>query len=367
MAVPAAAPDPAPAAWIGLDWSHPEHALALQAAAGPTEAGTLPQTAEALHAWLRGLEQRFGGRPVALALEASRGAVLHALVQYPWLTIYPINPVTSDRYRKAFTASGASDDLPDARVLLELARDHAAKLRPLELQDAQTLKLTGLVEARRDFVNRRTQVLNQITSLLRSYPPQALELVGDLDSERAVDFLSRWPDLLTLKTVRPSTLKQFSYAHHLRRPELLAARLQRVRDAVALNTEEARISGAVLQLHCRLDQLRAWRQHLAPFDQEIQTVFAAHPEAPLFRHRPGAGPALAPRLGVAFGSLRTRSIPIRPVCRSTPASRRCARKAANRSGRTGAGGPPCSCARPGSSGRARASNTPPGPRPMTNA
>jgi hypothetical protein len=132
---------------------------------------------------------------------------------YPWITIYPINPVTSARYRTTFTPSGASDDLRDARVLLELVRDHTAKLRPLEPEDPQTVKLAGLVEARRDLVDRRTQVLNQITSLLRDYYPQALELVGKLDTALAVDFLGRWPDLLTLKAVKPSVRKRFYYAH----------------------------------------------------------------------------------------------------------------------------------------------------------
>lgn len=295
---------PAPVAWIGLDWGHQEHAFALQAPVGPPEEGTLPHSAEALHAWLRGLEKRFGAHPVALAIEASRGAVLHALVQYPWLTVYPINPVTSARYRQAFTPSGASDDLPDARVLLELVRDHAAKLRPLETQDPQTLKLAGLVEARRDTVDRRTQVLNQITSLLRDYYPQALALVGALDTELAVDFLSRWPDLIALKATQPGVVKRFYYAHHLRRPELLEARLKLIHSAVALTTEEARVSVAVLQLRCLLDQLRAFRKHVAILDTEIKTVFAAHPEAALFRDLPGAGPALAPRLGVAFGTIR---------------------------------------------------------------
>jgi transposase len=305
MALPQTTPPPTPAAWIGLDWGHREHAFALQTAAGLSEEGTLAHTSESLHGWLHDLEKRFGGHPVALALEASRGAVIHALVQYPWLTIYPINPVTSDRYRKAFTPSGASDDLPDARVLLELARDHAAKLRPLEPQDAQTLKLTGLVEARRDFVDRRTQVLNQLTSLLRAYYPQALELVGDLDTDLAVEFLSRWPDLLSLKATRPGLVKRFYYAHHLRRPELLEARLQLIRQAVALSNDEARTSVAVLQLRCLLDQLRALRKHVAILDTQIRSVFAAHPEAALFRDLPGAGPALAPRLCVAFGTLRT--------------------------------------------------------------
>lgn len=298
-------PLPPPAAWIGLDWGHQQHAFALHAATGTTEEGTLTQSAEALHAWLRTLEERFGGRPVAVGLEASRGAVIHALLQYPWITIYPINPVTSARYRKAFTPSGASDDLPDARLLLELVRDHTAKLRPLEPEDPQTVQLAGLVEARRDLVDRRTQVLNQLTRLLRAYYPQALALVGDLDTELAVDFLDRWPDLLTLKTVKPGVLKRFYYAHQLRRPELMEARLQLIRQAVALTPDDARVSVAVLQLRSLLDQLRACRRHVARFDQAIKTVFAAHPDAVLFRELPGAGPALAPRLCVAFGTIRT--------------------------------------------------------------
>lgn len=302
---PASESIPPPAAWIGLDWGHKQHAFAMHAATGATEEGTLDQSAEVLHAWLRTLEQRFGGRPVAVGLETSRGALIHALLQYPWVTIYPINPVTSARYRKAFAPSGASDDLPDARVLLELVRDHTPKLRPLEPEDPQTVKLAGLVEARRDLVDRRTQVLNQITSLLRAYYPQALELVGDLDSELALDFLDRWPELLSLKNAKPGVLKRFYYTHQLRRPELLEARLQLVRQAVALTSDEARVSVAVLQLRCLLDQVHVCRRHVARFDQEIRTAFAAHPEAALFRDLPGAGPALAPRLCVAFGTIRT--------------------------------------------------------------
>jgi transposase len=265
----------------------------------------LEHSAESLHAWLRDLEKRFGGRPVALAIETSRGAVIHALLPYAWLSIYPVNPVTSARYRSAFTPSGASDDLPDARVLLELVRDHAAKLRALEPQDPQTVKLTGLVEARRDLVDRRTQLMNQITSLLRVYYPQALALVGELDTELALDFLERWPDLISLKAAKPGVVKRFYYAHNLRRPQLLQERLQFIREAVALTTEESRVSVAVLQLRCLVDQLRAFHKHIPVLEAEIKSVFAAHPDAALFRDLPGAGPALAPRLCVAFGTIRT--------------------------------------------------------------
>jgi transposase len=292
-------------AWIGLDWGHDTHAFALQDHTGFREEGTLKHSAESLHDWLRQLAQRYGGRPVALALEASRGAVVLALLQYPWLTVYPINPVTSARYRSAFTPSGAKDDQPDARVLLELVRDHAAKLRPLEPQDAQTQQLAGLVQARRDMVDRRTQGLNQLTSLLKTYYPQAFQLVDNLNTQLAVDFLDRWPDLLALKAARPGVVKRFYLAHNLRRPELLDQRLQFIRQSVALTTDAATLHVAVLQLRLLLDQWRVFHRHIARLDAEIKAGFAAHPEAALFRDLPGAGPQLAPRLCVAFGTLRT--------------------------------------------------------------
>jgi transposase len=293
------------AAWIGLDWGHKENAFALQPRSGPGEEGIIPQTAETLHQWLRDLGQRFGARPVAIGLETKRGAIIHALLEYPWLTIYPINPMTSARYRTAFTPSGASDDLPDARVLLELVRDHTDKLRPLEQEEAQTVQLGALNEARRKTVDRRTALTNELTSLLRSYYPQALQLVDKLNSELAQGFFKRWPDLIALKAAKPATLKKFYYAHNVRRPELVQKRLQLIRQAVALTTDQARVSVAVLQLRCLLDQLGVLAKHVARFEEQIKRLFADHPEAYLFRELPGAGPALAPRLCVAFGTVRT--------------------------------------------------------------
>jgi hypothetical protein len=291
-----------PVAWIGFDWGDKEHAFAWQDQTGHQERAKLEHTAENLHGWLKGLAERYGGRPVALAIEASRGAVIHVLLQYAWLIVYPVNPVTSARYRKAFRPSGAKDDLPDADVLLDLVRHHADKLRALEAQDPLTLKLTGLVEARRKIVNRRTAVLNELTSLLKSYYPQALQLVRSLDSELAVAFLRRWPDLISLKAARPATIKSFYYQHQVRSEKLVQERLALMAQAVALTTEEARVSVARMQLAQLLDQVEVFQKHVALFDAEIKTVFAAHPEAEFFRELPGAGPQLAPRLCVAFSA-----------------------------------------------------------------
>jgi transposase len=294
-----------PAAWIGLDWGDKEHAFAIQDAEGKSEASTLPHSAESLHAWLQSLGQRYGDRPVALAIEASRGAVIHALLEYPWLIIYPVNPITSARYRMAFTPSGAKDDLPDAKVLLELVRDHADKLRALEPQDSATVKLAGLVEARRKLVDRRTQIILQIESLLKTYYPQALEVAGDFKSEMAVAFLNRWPDLISLKAVRPATLKNFYHQHQIRSPKLIEERLVLIAKAKALTTDVDRVEVAVLHLRALLGQLQVFQQHIPRFDEHIRQAFAQHADRNLFKDLPGAGPQLAPRLCVAFGTLRS--------------------------------------------------------------
>jgi transposase len=290
--------------WIGLDWGDEKHAFALHDRSGRSDKGLFDHSAENLHQWLKDLEERYGGRPVALAIEASRGAVIHALLQYPWLTIYPVNPVTSARYRSAFTPSGAKDDLPDAVVLLDLVRVHSDKLRPLETQDPATVKLAGLVEARRGIVDRRTAVINQLTSLLKTYYPQALQLLGNLNTELAVAFLNRWPDLISLKAAKPGTIKRFYYQHQVRSTELVDERLALIAKAVALTTDEARVSVAILQLRQLLDQLEVFHKHIPLLNAEIKNAFASHPEAHLFRELPGAGLQLAPRLCAAFGTDR---------------------------------------------------------------
>jgi len=294
-----------PIVWIGLDWGDQEHAFALQEATGKSEMGTLPHSAENLHAWLKTLGERYGARPVALAIEASRGPVIHALLEYPWLRIYPINPITSARFRSAFTPSGAKDDLPDAKVLLELVRDHAAKLRVLESQDPATVKLAGLVEARRKLVDRRTQLILQVQSLLKSYYPQALEVAGDLKSEVALAFLNRWPDLISLKSAKPATIKRLYYLHQVRSQDLVKQRLALIAQATALTTDAARVEVAVLHLRALLDQLKVFRQHIPRLDDAINQAFAGHADRALFSNLPGAGRQLAPRLCVAFGTLRS--------------------------------------------------------------
>jgi transposase len=295
-------------AFLGWDWGDKSHAWALlETATGRRETGSIEHSAENLHAWLDTLEARFGSRPVAMAIEGTRGAIFPALLDRPWLHLFAVHPATSSRYRNAFTPSGAKDDLPDAEVLRELVERHRDKLSLLRSTDADTRRLASLCEARRDLVDRRTQLVNQLIACLKSYYPQALELVSDdLASPLTLDFLERWPDLLELKRARPSTLKRFYHTHNVRRPEAIQERLDRIQKSRVLTTDGIVVELGICKLGSLVDQLRVLQRHVERFDQSIATAFKAHPDAALFRELPGAGRVLAPRLLAAFGVERDR-------------------------------------------------------------
>lgn len=291
------------AALVALDWGDKTHAFARQmAGVDGIETGAIEATPEALHAWLEQLRATCGGRPVALAVEAGRNALLHALLEHPWLTIYPVHPATSARFRKAFTPSGAKDDGPDAVVILTLLRTHRAQLTPLVLDTPQTRELAALVAARRRAVDHRTGMANQLGSVLKGYFPQALTLAGDdLTKPLALAFLRRFPELAAVQKARPATLRAFYRQHNTRSAERIAERLALAATARSLITDRAVIGPALLEVALLGDLLEVHVRHIALLEARIAEAFAAHPRAELFAPLPGAGPALAPRLLVGFG------------------------------------------------------------------
>ncbi len=295
------------AAQVGLDWGDTTHAFALQLADGTSEKGTIAATPEATHQWLEKLAERTGGRPVALAIEAGKNAMVHALLGHPWLTIYPVHTASSEHFRKALAPSGAKDDVPDAEVLLALVVKHRDALRPLRPDDPATRRLTALVEIRRGLIDQQTQFGQQLISTLKTYFPQALELIGDhRTAPLALDFLARWPDLASVQAARPTAVKAFYCSHNVRRPGVVEERLERIRSARALTTDRAVIEPAILQVQALVAMLRPLARHIATLEDKIRDTFAAHPDAAIFRQLPGAGPAFAPRLLAAFGSDRER-------------------------------------------------------------
>ena len=296
------------AATIGLDWADQKHDLWIQPAQGSkAEHLRLEQTPEALHEWVAKVRGRLGNRKIAIAIETSRGPVISALMAYDFIVLFPINPKALKDYRGAFCVSGAKDDRTDAQLLEEFVRLHPEKLRALEPDTELTRKLAGLVENRRHLVDERTRLVNQIHATLKTYYPLAETLLeGQMNTPMAADFLVRWPDLGSLQKAKPEVIRSFFYKHNSRSAKKTEERLEAVQKAKALTTDPALIVPARHRVLALAGMLRPLHQAVARLDQEIQQAMDEHPDAPIFRSFPGAGPALAPRLLVAFGTNRDR-------------------------------------------------------------
>jgi transposase len=295
------------AAFIGLDWADSKHDVCLQAAgSAKREYFLLTHTPEAIDAWVSTLRTRFNGHPIAVCLELNKGPIVSALRKYDFLVLFPINPLTLARYREAFTPSRAKDDPTDAALQLELLLTHRDKLQPLKPQSPAMRALAQLVEHRRRVVNDRVRITNRLTSTLKNYFPHVLQWFQDKDTSVFCDFLSRWPTLKAAQLARRSTLEGFFRAHHVRSADVIDTRLQAIKSAMALTTDDGVITPNVLLVHALVAQLRVTLQAIADFDTAIAQRAQEHPDFPLFDALPGAGAVFAPRLLVAFGEQRER-------------------------------------------------------------
>lgn len=296
------------AAVIGIDWADQKHDVSLQeTGSSRVERTQLRHTPEAIAEWVAGLRERFAGRPVGIAIETSRGPLVHALLDHDFLILYPVNPRSVKRFRETFFPSGAKDDIPDADLLRELLLKHRDRLHAWVPDDPETRALRRLVQSRRKSVDLGTKLSQQLRASLKEYFPQALFLVGeDLTSILACEFLLNWPTLEHVQRARPKTLRKFYYDHNCRSGDLIEQRIQHIQQAKPLTTDSAIIDTSVLMVQTLARQLKALRPSIDRFDQEIEKRFAAHADAKLFESLPGSGRALAPRLLALFGSNRDR-------------------------------------------------------------
>jgi len=266
----------------------------------------LQHTPETVEAWVSELRRRFGQRPIAVAVEQTRGALVFMLSKYESLHIYPVPPAMTSHMRKAFYSSGAKDDEKDADLLLEVLQLHRHRLRCLSPDSEETRLLQNLVEERRKLVDEKTAQSNRLEAYLKVYFPQMLQWFSDLDSDLVCDWLERWPTLPELQRARANTLRSFFRQHRCHKQELIEGRIAAIAQAMPATNDQALIRAKVEALKVTVRLIRILRQGIRVLDRQIEEAAAAHPDFFIFDSLPGAGAVLAPRLLAALGTKRDR-------------------------------------------------------------
>ena len=285
---------------IGIDRSDAKIDICRRERDGSKSASQISTAPEQLHKWMSALiEEHPESGAIAVAFEQPSRSMLAFLGAYHGqITIYALNPATPAKFREAFCTSRCKDDVTDAETIADLVAHHSTLLRPWHPQGELSRRLEQLTRARRQAVDERTRLTNQLTDTLKSHFPQALQILGD-DLWRPIvtAFLTKWPTLQDAQKSREQTLRNFYYANRCRRMDTVEKRLAVIKDGVALSDDPAILECARIKVRMLAKQIEGYTRAVANFDAAIAEAFAEHRDLFLAAHgRRRAGAALACRL-----------------------------------------------------------------------
>jgi transposase len=293
--------------YLGCDRSDAHLDLTLLGADLTPESLRLSARAASVETWLGTWRRRFPQHQLCVCFEQPAANLIVLFSRFEFVRLYPVNPTTLKNYRETFVVSRAKDDKTDGYWLADLVRTHRDQLPSWEPLTPEVRKLTALVEGRRDLVDQGTAWSNKLTSLLKDYFPEALDLIGEhAAAALAIAFLRRWPTLQALQRAGWPAVERFYRQQHCVRSTALARRKEVIAQARPLTDDPAILEPAQLRLEAILGQLEPLLAAVERYDRQIAAVFAAHPDRTIIASLPGLGPVLAPRLLAALGDDRAR-------------------------------------------------------------
>jgi transposase len=290
--------------FAGIDWADSHHDVLVLDEAG-REVGSLriAHTKAGLADLSRFL-LAIAKTPDQLAciVEINHGLLIAALLEAGF-PVYPVNPKTVDRRRRA---AGAKTDRSDAYLLAKTGRSDLADLRPLVPDSPQVAELKTLTRDQDALIQSQTRLVNQLTACLKAYYPAALQLFAKLQQRSTLIFLQTYPTPQAAMAASVAeievTLRKGQHSNPrkvapqiwqaLHQPHLMA-------DAITTRTKSRLMLALVSQLLPLVEQIAA-------YEKEILRLFLIQADNEIFSSLPGAGKRLAPRLLAEWGDDRTR-------------------------------------------------------------
>jgi len=173
----------------GVDWARDDHAVSIVDERGrEIDRATVEHTTAGLRELLAVLTRH---RAREVAIERPDGPVIDTLLEAD-VTVVVISPNQVKNLRGRYGSAGNKDDRFDAFVLADTLRTDRARLVPLTPDSDATVALRRACRARKDLVNHRVAVANQLRAHLRNVCPGAVGLFADIDSPISLAFLTRF-------------------------------------------------------------------------------------------------------------------------------------------------------------------------------
>jgi transposase len=285
--------------YAGFDWAKDHHVVLIVDSQGRIVADF--EFAHSLEGWKEFGDKTAAWPSLAVAIETSQGAAVDQLLQRNY-TVYPVNPVASESYRKRKAPSGVKTDHVDSWGLADALRVDGHGWKALQPMDPLTQKLRLLCRDEVSLIEQRTLFANQLQQALLEYYPAALQAFDDWTAPSSWDFLIEFSSPQALVKAGKRRWEKFLHTHRLWRPETVERRL-----AIFAQADQFKASDPIVEAKSQLaislcKLLRTLEQQLMLYRKQIEALFEDHPDHDLFGSLPGAKKMLAPRLLAAVGS-----------------------------------------------------------------
>lgn len=291
---------------VGIDWADSKHDLTVLDGTRRSHFRISSDT-EDVAEMIDKLTQIADGRPIVVCLEKARVRIIYHLMLHENITLYPVDPKQASRYRESFASSGAKDDKRDSYYLARMLAERQADLRPLKPDDPLTRKISLLCQTRRQLVDDKTAVIQQLYGVLKMFFPLLLALPGArLDCGLKLEVMRRWPDPRKFKKLNLQTVEKLLRRHRCGNDDQIVELIERIRSTNPVTTDGSLIEPLAIRVETLAAQIKAIDKGIEQLESEIKAAMNKHPDAQLFTSLPGAGAAMAPRLLAAFGSDRDR-------------------------------------------------------------
>jgi len=279
--------------YAGLDWARDHHDVVIVDRQGRIVADF--RIEHSLAGWQQFRENVKAYPALGVAIETSQGAVVDQLLQLD-CSVYPVNPLSAKHYRERKAPSGNKTDHLDAWSLAEALRTDGQGWKALRPLDPLTQQLQMLCRDEITLIEQRTAWVNQLQQALVEYYPAALQAFQDWTLPATWDFILQFPTPEKLATAGRRRWEKFLHTQKLWRPQTATKRLEIFQAAGQFGGSAPVVWAKSLLAQSLARLLQALQLQLDQYRQNIEALFAQHPDHDLFGSLPGAAKMLAPRL-----------------------------------------------------------------------
>jgi transposase len=297
---------PANTTFIGIDWADKKHDFHLVDPDGKIQFGVFEQTPKAIADVVEAWRKAAPDANIVVAIEATKGALINALLEFEDITIYPINPAAMASYRKAFAHGGGKNDVVDAKLLAQYLIHYIDQLKPLEQDQPLTREIAAMSEDRRRLVDQRADLANELTAVLKTYFPAILLLKAAKPYAAFVlTLLLKYPSLELIQKAGGHKLRKLFLALGLKKTTS-EDRIETLVSAIPLTTNSTTIAVASRRVLDLCEQLRLLNKLIKRLDDSLEGLVSKHADYKVASSFPHAATATQARLIASFGDDRTR-------------------------------------------------------------